>query len=76
MYTILGAGGTIANEFSKVLFQNNIPHTLVSRNPKSINGAFTKSADLTNATETDEAVKGSSIVLLSAGLQYDIRIWS
>jgi nucleoside-diphosphate-sugar epimerase len=76
MYTILGAGGAIANEFSKVLFQNNIPHSLVSRNPKSINGAFTRSADLTNATETDEAVKGSSIVLLSAGLLYDIRIWN
>jgi len=76
MYTILGAGGAIANEFSNVLFQNNIPHTLVSRNPKSINGAFTKSADLTNAAQTDEAVKGSSIVLLSPGLQYDIRIWN
>ncbi len=48
MYTILGAGGAIANEFSKVLFQNNVPHTLVSRNPNSINGALTLSADLTN----------------------------
>jgi len=76
MYTILGAGGAIANEFSKVLFQNNIPHTLVSRNPKSINGALTKSADLTNETETDEAVKGSTIVILCPGLQYDIRIWN
>ena len=76
MYTILGAGGGIANEFSKVLFQNNIPHTLVSRNPKSINGALTKSADLTNETETDEVVKGSTIVILCPGLQYDIRIWN
>ncbi len=76
MYTILGAGGTIGNEFSKTLFQNNIAHTLVSRHPKSINGALTKSADLANALETDEAVKGSSIVVLCAGLQYDIRIWN
>lgn len=76
MYTILGAGGTIANEFSKVLSQNNIAHTLVSRNPKSINGAHIKSADITNANETHEAVKGSSIVLLCAGLQYDIRVWN
>lgn len=76
MYTILGAGGTIANEFSKVLFQNNTLHTLVSRNPKSINGAITKSADLTNASETHEAVKGSSIVVLCPGLEYDVRIWN
>ncbi len=36
MYTILGAGGAIANEFSKVLFQNKTPFTLVSRNPGSV----------------------------------------
>lgn len=75
MYTILGAGGTIANEFSKVLFQNNVPHTLVSRNPNSINGALTLAADLTNESEADEAVKGATIVLLCPGLRYDIRIW-
>ncbi|MEP6926834.1 MAG: NAD-dependent epimerase/dehydratase family protein [Ginsengibacter sp.] len=76
MYTILGAGGAIANEFSKVLSQNNVPYTLVSRNPKPVNGAFTKSADLTNATQTAEAIKGSSIVVLCPGLKYDIRIWN
>ena len=42
MYTILGAGGAIGNEFSKTLFQNNIAHTLVSRNPKSINAGAHK----------------------------------
>lgn len=76
MYTILGAGGSIANEFSKVLFQNNIAHTLVSRHPKSINGALIKAADLTNAEETNDAIKGSSIVLLCPGINYDIRTWN
>lgn len=75
MYTILGAGGIIANEISKVLSQNKIPHTLISRHPKPVNGALTRSADLTNATQTDEAVKGSSIVILCPGLPYDSRIW-
>jgi len=76
MYTILGAGGTIANEVSKVLSQNNIPYTLVSRSPKPVNGAFTKSADLTNKNQTEEAVKGSSVVVLCPGLKYDIRVWN
>jgi len=67
MYTILGAGGSIANEFSKVLFQKNVPHTLVSRNPNSINGALTLAADLTSESETDEAVRGATIVLLCPG---------
>lgn len=76
MYTILGANGAIANEFSKILSQNNVPHTLVSRYPRPLQGALTKSADLTNATQTDEAVKGSSVVLLCPGLPYDIRVWN
>jgi len=75
MYTILGAGGIIASEFSKELSHNSVPHTLVSRNPKPLIGAFTKSADLTNAAQTDDAIKGSSVVVLCPGLQYDIRVW-
>jgi nucleoside-diphosphate-sugar epimerase len=76
MYTILGAGGAIANEFAKILSQNNVPYTLVSRHPKSLHGAPTKSADLTNAAQTGEAIKGSSIVVLCPGLPYDIRVWN
>ncbi|MEP6948848.1 MAG: NAD-dependent epimerase/dehydratase family protein [Ginsengibacter sp.] len=76
MYTILGAGGVIANELSKVLSKNKIPYTLVSRHPKPMNGALTKPADLTIAAQADEAIKGSSIVVLCPGLQYDIRIWN
>jgi nucleoside-diphosphate-sugar epimerase len=75
MHTILGAGGVIANEFSKILSQNNVPYTLVSRHPKPVNGALTKSADLTNAAQTDQAVKRTSVVVLCPGLIYDIRIW-
>ncbi|MEO8765910.1 MAG: NAD-dependent epimerase/dehydratase family protein [Ginsengibacter sp.] len=76
MYTILGAGGAVANEFSKVLSRNNIPYTLAGRHPKAVNGALTKSADLTSATQTSDAVKGSSMVLLCPGLAYDIRVWT
>jgi nucleoside-diphosphate-sugar epimerase len=75
MYTILGAGGAIANELSKVLLQNNVPHTLVSRNSKTISGAIYKSADLTNSAQTDDAIKGSLVVVLCPGLKYDIRLW-
>ena len=76
MYTILGAGGSISNELSKELSRNHIPFTLVSRKPKSIFGAAVKSADLTNSAQTDEAVKGSSVVVLCPGLKYDIRVWN
>lgn len=75
MYTILGAGGIISNEIARVFYQNNVPFTLVSRHPKALPGALIKAADITNKEQTEEAVKGSSIVILSAGLKYDIRVW-
>lgn len=75
MYTILGAGGAIATEFAKVLFKNNTPFTLVSRNPHSIYGGLTLAADLTSRNQTDEVIKGSSVVLLCPGLKYDLEIW-
>lgn len=75
MYTILGAGGAIADSLSRELSGNNIPYKLVSRNPKAVNGVQVISADLCNASQTLEAVKGSSVVALCAGLKYDSRVW-
>jgi nucleoside-diphosphate-sugar epimerase len=75
MYTILGAGGAIANEFSKSLIAEKIPLRLVSRNPRPMPGTETKAADLTNFQQTSEALKNSSVALLTPGLDYDIKVW-
>ena len=76
MHTILGAGGSIAQELTWVLLANNQPVRLVSRNPKPIQDTTTKAADLTDSRQTSEAVKGSSIVYLCPGLTYDIKVWT
>lgn len=76
MHTILGAGGAIAHELTKVLIANNQPVRLVSRNPKPVQGATIKTADLTDSMQTSEAVKGSSIAYLCAGLKYDVKVWA
>jgi nucleoside-diphosphate-sugar epimerase len=76
MHTILGAGGAIAHELTNVLIANNQSVRLVSRNPKPVNGASIKSADLTNKEQTSAAVKGSSIVYLCPGLTYDSKVWA
>ncbi|MEC5144051.1 NAD-dependent epimerase/dehydratase family protein [Chitinophaga sp. 212800010-3] len=77
LYTILGAGGVIADELAKELIRNNKKVRLVSRAPKSIAGITDLvAADLTDYTQTKNAVAGSGIVFLTAGLKYDIRIWS
>lgn len=75
MYTILGAGGVIANEFSNVLFQNKTPFTLVSRKARSVNGGLTLATDLTSRNQTDEALRGATIALLCPGLKYDLKVW-
>ena len=75
MHTILGAGGAIGNELSKVLLQNNLPIRLVSRHPKSFANAELKAADLSNYQQTAGAVTGSSVVYLVSGLDYNIKVW-
>lgn len=76
MQTILGSGGIIANHLAKALpaYTNQI--RLVSRNPKKVSGSEELvSADLTSADQVMKAVKGSEVVYLTAGLQYNIKIW-
>jgi nucleoside-diphosphate-sugar epimerase len=76
MHTILGSGGIIANHIAKSLpaYTSNV--RLVSRNPKTVTGKEELiSADLTSAEQVMKAVKGSEVVYLTAGLQYNIKVW-
>lgn len=70
MQTILGANGIIATELAKELHKNYTKDIrLVSRNPKKVNETDTiLSADLLDAKQAEEAVKGSEIVYLTVGL--------
>ena len=77
MQTILGANGTIARELARQLpTRTTEPLRLVSRQPKRIN--LTDEllpADLTDAAQTAQAVAGSSVVYLVAGLPYNTATW-
>jgi nucleoside-diphosphate-sugar epimerase len=76
MQTILGAGGAIGNSLAKELLQYTTEIRLVSRNPKKANETDTLvPGDLTDATATADAVKGSEVVYLLAGLPYKLKIW-
>jgi nucleoside-diphosphate-sugar epimerase len=76
MHTILGASGSIANALVPLLAERQLPVRLVSRHPASIAGAETRTADLTHQQQTIDAVAGSSIVYLLAGLKYDHKLWA
>jgi len=75
LHTILGAGGAIASELVPILQAHNEPLRLVSRGGRPTPGADMVAADITDLGATMEAVKGSSVVYLLAGLPYDIRVW-
>ncbi|HSE39880.1 MAG TPA: NAD-dependent epimerase/dehydratase family protein [Acidobacteriota bacterium] len=76
MHTILGATGTIGRELAQQLVKKGKPVRLVSRNPKVIPGVTELvNADITNSTQINEAVAGSTVVYLVVGLKYDAKIW-
>ena len=77
MQTILGAGGAIGTDLAKELkhYTDNI--RLVSRNPQKVNATDELfPADLSVPGQVDEAVKGSEIVYLTIGFEYNYKVWS
>jgi nucleoside-diphosphate-sugar epimerase len=76
MHTILGANGTIARELSQALALFTSDIRQVSRNPRKVNpGDETVAADLLDGHATDNAVSGSDVVYLVAGLRYNLAVW-
>jgi nucleoside-diphosphate-sugar epimerase len=76
MQTILGANGAIGTGLAKELTTYTNKLRLVSRHPKKVNDRdFLFAADLSKQEETDEAIAGSEIVYLTAGLEYKTKIW-
>lgn len=77
MQTILGANGQIATELARELhrkYTNDV--RLVSRNPLKVNTTDSLiSANLLDAKQTLDAVKGSSVVYFTAGLPPDTALW-
>ncbi|CAI0809917.1 NAD dependent epimerase/dehydratase family [Serratia ficaria] len=77
MQTILGANGQIAQELARELKRAYTPDLrLVSRTPRKVNdGDVTVAADLLDAQQTLEAVKGSSVLYFAAGLPPNSALW-
>ena len=76
MQTILGAGGVIGDELAKNLTAYTDGVRIVSRNPKKVNETDeTFAADLTDPKQVSEAVRGSEVTYLVAGLKYELRVW-
>ena len=75
-HTILGSGGSVADALVPLLLAKDLPVRLVGRHPASVPGAEIRAADLTHQQQTIDAVAGSSVVYLLAGLKYDHKLWA
>lgn len=77
MQTVLGANGQIATELARELRRSYTGDVrLVSRNPRKVDETDSLvSADLLDAGQTLDAVKGSGVVYFTAGLPPDTERW-
>lgn len=76
MNTILGANGVIAQDLSRALVSFSPAIRQASRNPQKVNPTDeTVVADLLDTQATANAVSGSEVVYLVAGLKYDTSVW-
>ena len=76
MQTILGANGVIARELSHHLRSHTDRIRQASRSPGRVNTSDDLcTVDLLDAEATANAVAGSDVSYLVAGLQYDHRVW-
>lgn len=76
MQTILGSGGAVGIALAKELRNYSDKIRLVSRHPKKVQeGDELFAADLLEKERVMQAVKGSDIVYLTAGLKYSAKIW-
>ena len=77
MHTILGAGGAVANSLTRTLSEAGEPVRLVSRRKLQTSGNTSWiGADLKDYEQVKQAVKGSDVIYMCAGLPYNRKIWA
>lgn len=76
LQTILGAGGVIANHLADDLLKYTDQVRLVRRTHQNTADKFDfKMADLTDPEQITQAIEGSAVVYLTAGLKYNLNVW-
>ena len=76
LQTILGANGTISTVLAKELRAYTDQIRLVSRHPKKVNESDELfPVDLSDGSNVEKAIAGSSIVYLMVGFEYVLKVW-
>lgn len=75
MYGIVGAGGSIANNLTEILVNNNEPVRLISRSGYKSESCETFIADALIKDQLKVALQGCSKAALLIGIQYKLAEW-
>lgn len=76
MQVILGSGGAIGIDLAKELTSYTSKIRLFSRKPVKVNETDELiSEDLLNGSDVENAVQGCDVAYLTAGIQYNYKIW-
>jgi nucleoside-diphosphate-sugar epimerase len=74
--TILGSGGAIGIPLAKELKKYTDEIRLVGRNPQKVNDTDELyPLDVNDLNQLSEAIKGSSVVYVTIGFEYNLKIW-
>jgi nucleoside-diphosphate-sugar epimerase len=74
--TILGSGGGIGVPLAKELKNYTDQIRLVSRNPRKVNDTDELfPADMLDPKQVDQAIAGSSVVYVTIGFEYNLKVW-
>ena len=75
MHAIIGAGGTVSPDLTKVLMANHVPVRQVARTARNYEYGTALSADLMNPADALKAVDGCEVAYLTVGLPYKTTVW-
>jgi nucleoside-diphosphate-sugar epimerase len=76
MQTILGSGGSIGVPLARELSRYTNSIRLVSRHPKKINPTDELfPLDVNDLAGIDKAIRGSEVVYVTIGFEYNINVW-
>ncbi len=74
-YTLLGAGGSIGSPLAQMLLDQKKPVRLLSRSGAALPGAESRKTDVYDLADLSEAVRGSHVVYLLIGIDYNTKTW-
>ncbi len=74
-YTILGAGGAIGSPLAELLIKQGKTVRLLSRSGHQMSGAESRAVDVFDLAGLTDAVRGSMVVFLLVGLEYNTKVW-